>query len=539
MPELSARPNLEQYKKQAKDLLHEHSLGTPAALVRIAHYHPRLLKLPAPEIRSTPITLADAQLVLAREHGFESWAKFAAHIRTINILHSVAALADPVATFIEAACIPRHSGHATGDLEHAQIILSRYPQVATANIHTAAILADESTVRAILSRDPASATAKGGPHGWDALTHLCFSRYLRLDPTRSEAFVRIAEALLDAGTSPNTGWYETNNNPSRSPEFESAIYGAAAIARHSALTRLLLSRGADPNDGETPYHVPESYDNTITRLLLESGKLNPDSIATMLLRKCDWHDDVGLQLILSHGADPNATTIWGHTALHQSLRRDNGLIMIEMLLNHEANPTLPNREGLSSIQIAAHRGRADALRLFAQRNFEPNLQGVDQLVAACALADRESIRTLTTQHPNLLTELLEKGRTLLSEFAGNGNVEGLHALLDLGVSPAALYPGDGYFDIAPNSTALHVAAWRARPAAVKALIARGSPINALDAKGRTPLVLAIKAATDSYWQARRTPESIADLLSAGATTTGIQIPTGYDKADQLLTKVSP
>ena len=58
-------------------------------------------------------------------------------------------------------------------------------------------------------------------------------------------------------------------------------------------------------------------------------------------------------------------TIWGHTALHQSLRRDNGLIMIEILLDHGANPTLTNREGLSATQIAAHRGRADALRLFA------------------------------------------------------------------------------------------------------------------------------------------------------------------------------
>ena len=37
--------------------------------------------------------------------------------------------------------------------------------------------------------------------------------------------------------------------------------------------------------------MPESYDNTVTKLLLESGKLNPASIATMLLRKCDWHDE--------------------------------------------------------------------------------------------------------------------------------------------------------------------------------------------------------------------------------------------------------
>ena len=452
----------------------------------------------------------------------------------INVIPSLAHLEDPVASFIEAACVPRNSGHTSGDLAPAESILAHYPQVATANIHTAAILADEPTVRAILAHDPANATAKGGSYGWDALTHLCFSRYLRLDLSRSDAFVRTAEALLDAGASPNTGWYETNNNPRRPPEFESVMYGAAAIAHNAALTRLLLARGADPNDGETPYHVPEGYNNTVTKILLESGKLNPDSVAAMLLRKCDWHDEAGLQLILQHGGDPNVMTIWGHTALHQSLRRDNGLVMIQALLNHGADPNLTNRQGLSASQIAAHRGRADVLRLLQQRNAPLDLHGVDQLIAACTLADRETIRTLTTQHPHLLPELLARGGTLLAEFAGNGNVEGIHTLLDFGVSPAALYPGDGYFDIAPNSTALHVAAWRAWPAAVKALIARGSPINAVDARGRTILALAIKACTDSYWKYRRTPESIRDLLQAGATTTGIDLPTGYDQADELI-----
>ncbi len=236
-------------------------------------------------------------------------------------------------------------------------------------------------------------------------------------------------------------------------------------------------------------------------------------------------------------------TIWGHTALHQSLRRDNGLIMIEMLMDHGGDPTITNREGLSATQIAARRGRGDVLRLFEQRNFKrdlqgPVFQGLDQLIAACALADRDAIQTLTTQHPHLIAELLAQGGTLLAEFAGNANVEGIHALLDLGVSPAALYGGDGYFDIARDSTALHVAAWRAWAAAVKALISRGAPINALDAKGRTALALAVKACTDSYWKYRRTTESIEALLNAGATVTGIDLPTGYDEADTLLSQAT-
>ena len=256
--DLPARPNLEQYKKQAKDLVKSFAIADPHAFARIKRHHPRFQKLLEPNLHGAPFVLTDSQLVIAREHGFESWPKFAHHIETLSLIRSLASLTDPVSAFIEVACVPRHSSHGSGTLEHAQMILSRYPQVATSNIYTSAILADESAVRGFLARDPRSATATGGTYGWDALTYLCFSRYLRLDRQRSDAFIATAQALLDAGASANTGWYEMIDHPNPRPVLESAIYGAAGIARHSGLTHLLLERGADPNDEETPYHVPES-----------------------------------------------------------------------------------------------------------------------------------------------------------------------------------------------------------------------------------------------------------------------------------------
>src|SRR5262249_30761585 len=96
--------------------------------------------------------------------------------------------ADTVSAFIEAACVPREA-HASGTLEQAQAILVRHPEVARSEIHTAAILADESGVAEFIERDPSNARRTGGPYAWDALTHLCFSRYLRLDRTREDAFV--------------------------------------------------------------------------------------------------------------------------------------------------------------------------------------------------------------------------------------------------------------------------------------------------------------------------------------------------------------
>jgi hypothetical protein len=99
----------------------------------------------------------------------------------------------------------------------------------------------------------------------------------------------------------------------------------------------------------------------------------------------------------------------------------------------------------------------------------------------------------------------------------------------------ALYrDGDPYFDIAPGSTSLHVAAWRGWPQAVKELIAHGADVNVHDGKGRTALQLAVRACVDSYWRRRRSLEWIEPLLTAGASTDSIEIPTGYDEADELL-----
>src|SRR5262245_55177335 len=86
-----------------------------------------------------------------------------------------------------------------GPIEPATDLLAAHPGIATHSIYAAAILGDAATVREFLAHDPASATVKGGPLGWDALTYLCFSKYLRLDPARTNGFVASATTLLDAG----------------------------------------------------------------------------------------------------------------------------------------------------------------------------------------------------------------------------------------------------------------------------------------------------------------------------------------------------
>src|SRR5258708_81907 len=82
--ELPARPNLDQYKKQAKELVKAAKAGDAHALALMREHHPRLKNASDDELRRATFALVDAQLIVARQHGFDSWPKFAKHIETIS-----------------------------------------------------------------------------------------------------------------------------------------------------------------------------------------------------------------------------------------------------------------------------------------------------------------------------------------------------------------------------------------------------------------------------------------------------------------------
>ena len=73
-PRLPDRPSLAQLRKRAKELLQAFRNGDTSAIGRVRKYKPNV---------SDPI-LADAQLIVAREHGFESWPKLVHYIQAVH-----------------------------------------------------------------------------------------------------------------------------------------------------------------------------------------------------------------------------------------------------------------------------------------------------------------------------------------------------------------------------------------------------------------------------------------------------------------------
>jgi hypothetical protein len=70
---LPTRPNIDQLKRQAKDLLRAYQAGDRAAQQLVARHLPGTAPL--------PFRLSGAQLVIAREYGFASWPRLVEHIK--------------------------------------------------------------------------------------------------------------------------------------------------------------------------------------------------------------------------------------------------------------------------------------------------------------------------------------------------------------------------------------------------------------------------------------------------------------------------
>src|SRR3989449_8092619 len=149
--QLPSRPNLDQLKRQAKELV---QAGNAPAL-------------------------HDAQTMIAREYGFSSWNALRDHVEALTLEFDAA-----LNEFLEAAT--------DGRRDRAERMLALYPKIAPANLHTALVLGDASAVDTRLERDPSLATKPGGPRGWEPIHYVCYTSMAHDAPVRAEGVAVIA-----------------------------------------------------------------------------------------------------------------------------------------------------------------------------------------------------------------------------------------------------------------------------------------------------------------------------------------------------------
>jgi len=453
---LPNNPSLENLRKRAKRLLDAIRAGDPAALASVREFHPHAPDTPA---------LHDAQLVLARGHGFTSWTRLVQHLEGVErFTWDPSTRGEPVAAadrLISLACLD-YGRWRLADLDGARRLLADDPALARANLYAAVATGEVDTVRALLAAEPALVNLAGGPAGWPPLLYACYSRLAA--PT-----LAVARALLDAGADPDAGFLWCGNLPPFT-----ALTGAFGEGEEGngqpphperdALARALLEAGADPNDGQTLYNRHFRRDDGHLRLLFEHG-LGRD-------RGGPWYARFGDQL--GTPADLLVEELW-------QAARKNFVDRVRLLVEHGARVDQPGRrDGRTAHEAALMFGNHEIADYLAAHGAKPVALALEQqLASACIAGRRDQAVALLARHPELRDTIGPHGRLELVRRAVEAQrPEGVRLMAELGFE---LHSAHG-------RTAMHEAAWAGDLDMVQLLVELGASTEARDpAYHATPL----------------------------------------------------
>jgi ankyrin repeat protein len=447
MPTLPANPDLDQLRRRAKDLLRAARGGDSAALDRI-------------HAVSTRVTLAAAQLAVAREHGFASWAKLKEEVESRML-----GLAEKVEAF-RAASVSARPGRAAR-------LLAETPEIAEYDLSTALLLGDADRVRAHLRRDPGLVSRPDPGTGWTPLHAVCASRLHQLDPSLAGGLAAVARLLIDAGADPLAA------SPRWTP-LGCAIAAANSGPSNRPLVELLLAAGA--RAGGHDLYLAGFAQNCRELLPLLLARLDePVELGQALAAPVSRDDAESLRLLLEAGADPRryrdddgeqVPAVWA------AARAGCSAELVELLLDHGADPSLPGPDGRTPYRVAAAAGRDDLLGTLGRRGVAEDATDAELFVAACLRGDRREAERRLDDDPALLDRLAPDERAALVRAAGSGNTAAVALMLDLGI-PLETRDDDG-------ATALHAAAYSGSVETVRLLLARGADVDARDTTWSSP-----------------------------------------------------
>lgn len=341
---LPRSPSLEQYRKQAKDLLHAGRAGVSEAVRRISQC-PRVRGRSESGDQSIEYALADAQFVIAREHGFESWPKFATHIEALAYQDA------PVARFEAAA-----DAIVTGDVATLQRLLREDPELIRARstrAHHATLLhyISANGVEGFRQKTPPNAaviartlldagadvnavadTYGGGTH--QTTMNLLVSSF---PPARAGLQVALVETLLDLGAAING--IEDDDSPLLTALAFHYPDAAEALARRGArVDTIVAAAGLGRED------LVKSFVNA-------NGRLKPD----VPLASVPW-----LRLPKDRTMHMELALIWAAALGRTSV--------VDFLSQQRVDLGAKDNQGFTALHWAAFQGHVDAVDVLLRRN---------------------------------------------------------------------------------------------------------------------------------------------------------------------------
>lgn len=336
---LPARPSLTQLRIQADELRRDHRAGHASAAARIAAHHPTLKSLAPREILARSLKVADAQLVIAREYGFASWAALKHHVET-------------------GRRVAKHPPHPRFDEALAALDAG-----------------DADRLRALLAEDPTLAVARTNlhpPYGY--FTAATLLHHVAGNPGREQRLpanvVEIARLLLDAGAEVNASTLGPNGGTTMGLLVTSKQASDRGFS--GPLMELLLERGATLD-----VHKPGSLDPSLANhapaaaeKMIELGA-KPDIFAAAALGRLDLlremfdADDHLLARPRRGGREMSARDAIGLAMLYAYVRKQLGAV--DFLLEKDGNWNMTGVNNGTAMHRAAWEGDLPMLRRLIAR----------------------------------------------------------------------------------------------------------------------------------------------------------------------------
>jgi ankyrin repeat protein len=444
MKQLPDRPNLDNLKKQAKDLLSLCRRGDPTALARFRDALPAAAARNDREIAALDLRLHDAQSCVAREYGFPSWTDLKSFVVARG-----AASADRNQLALNWLRLV-YAGDISGTTNKASPaaalrLLEEHPDLVGGDPYLACAVGDEAVIRRATERDAAWLDRPGGPLNLPPLVAVTQSSMIQLPELRGR-LLACAKLLLDAGANPNQSvgsrWMPGSLSQPDDNMPLSALYGAAGQNHDPDMTKLLLDAGANPNDGESLYHSLERP--ACTRLLLQAGASVTGSNAMYRVMDLDSLDV--LEMLLASGGDANEPAVsrptadWG-TPLLWAIRRRRSAAHVAALLGAGADPHACTPDGTSAHALALQFGLGDVADLLGRARSSSSPSLAERFIAACAFADETTARQILSEQPDLIATLSSKQLRQLPELAAEGCGDAVMLMVRLGW-PIATRAGD-------------------------------------------------------------------------------------------------